>query len=214
MEVPDGADTKVCSQSCRDGVTVAEVSPSSMRTDWLVRRCREGDASAWSALVHRYSAYVHTVLVRVFGLHGDDAEEVFQAVWLRVYGRLDSLRDDSALRPWIRQVTLNLARDHLDRKRARRDEVLVDDVEPFDDREELMAELDAAMDVHDLLGELPERCTEILTRRFVGDEKYAAIGAALGMTTGQVSGAIHRCLGRLRELLERTEPGTSAVQGT
>lgn len=181
-----------------------------MTTERLVRRCRSGDAAAWNALVRRYSAYVHTVITRAFGLSGDDAEEVFQVVWLRVYSRLEGLRDDTALKPWIRQVTLNVTRDHLDRRRALRNEVLVDDVEPFDDR--VMAELDEALDMHELLADLPERCHEILRRRFVGDEKYAAIGAALGLTTGQVSGAIHRCLGRLRELL-RTNGAPGAVGG-
>ena len=186
---------------------------SAMKTDRLVRRCREGDATAWNALVRRYSAYVHTVITRVFGLSGDEAQEVFQTVWMRVYARLDTLRDDTALRPWIRQVTLNVTRDHLERKRALRNEVLVDDVEPFDDRESALTELDDALDVHDLLAELPDRCHEILQRRFVADEKYAAIGAALDMTTGQVSGAIHRCLGRLRELLRRTNRGPGTVEG-
>lgn len=184
-----------------------------MTTERLVRRCRQGDPAAWNALVRRYSAYVHTVIARVFGLPGDEAEEVFQAVWLRVYSRLDGLRDDTALRPWIRQVTLNVTRDHLDRRRGHDREVLVSDVAPFDDREEQLAELDAALDVHELLAELPDRCHEILTRRFAGDEKYAAIATSLGLTTGQVSGAIHRCLGKLRELLGRTNGDPGTVRG-
>ena len=181
-----------------------------MNTTWLVRRCQGGDQTAWNALVRRYSGYVHTVIVRVFGLPRGEAEEVFQQVWMRVYARLHTLEDDTALRPWIRQVTLNVSRDHL-AARGRRDELLVDEIEPYLGEQVVLTELDEALDVHELLAELPEPCSEILTRRFVADEKYSAIAAALQMTVGQVSGSIHRCLGRLRQLMERTGDSVSRV---
>ena len=71
----------------------------------LVRRCRAGDAEAWNELVERYSRYVYAIVVRGFRLSDEDAEDVFQDVFTRVYTRLDTLRDDSALRPWIAQLT-------------------------------------------------------------------------------------------------------------
>ena len=71
----------------------------------LVRGCRAGDAEAWNELVERYSRYVYAIAVRGFRLSDEDAEDVFQDVFTRIYTRLDSLRDDSALRPWIAQLT-------------------------------------------------------------------------------------------------------------
>src|SRR5688500_5911813 len=182
-----------------------------MNTERLVRRCQGGDQAAWNLLVRRYSGYVHAVLTRAFGLTREQADEVFQLVWMRVYARVHTLKDDAALRPWIRQVTLNVTRDHLAAARRRREEVLVDEVGPYLGDQAELAELDEALDVHELLDALPERCTEILARRFVNDEKYATIAAALGMTTGQVSGSIHRCLGRLRELVARTDGAAAGV---
>ncbi len=41
----------------------------------------------------------------VFRFREHDAEDVFQEVFVRVYDRLGSLRDDAALRPWIAQLT-------------------------------------------------------------------------------------------------------------
>ena len=68
----------------------------------LVRACRAGDADAWNELVERYSRYVYAIAVRGFRLSDEDAEDVFQDVFTRIYTRLDSLRDDSALRPGSR----------------------------------------------------------------------------------------------------------------
>ncbi len=153
--------------------------------------------------MRRYSAYVYAVIRRVFGLRDTEAEEVFQKVWLRVFSRLDQVRDEAAMRGWIRQITLNVARDHLDARRVRRHEVLVEAAAD----EATFPELDEALAVRQLLGALPEPCSEVLTRRFVVDEKYSTIADGLGLTVGQVSGLIHRCLGRLRFLMERTNEG-------
>src|SRR5919199_1035542 len=64
----------------------------------LVARCRAGDEAAWRDLVERFSRYVYAICVQAFRLSEHDAEDVFQDVFARVYERLDSLREDSAIR--------------------------------------------------------------------------------------------------------------------
>src|ERR671923_1283402 len=87
---------------------------SSTLTDaQLVQRCREGDPEAWNELVERFSRYVYAICVQGFRLREHDAEDVFQDVFTRVYDRLDSLRDDAAIRPWIAQLTRRLCLDRL-----------------------------------------------------------------------------------------------------
>ena len=79
----------------------------------LVARCRAGDQEAWALLVERYSRYVYAIAVQGFRLAAADAEDVFQDTFLRVYERLETLRNDEALRPWIAQVTRRLCLDRL-----------------------------------------------------------------------------------------------------
>ena len=89
-----------------DPVSDARSQPLSTASDAeLVSRCRAGDPDAWNELVERYSRYVYAIAVRGFRMSDEDAEDVFQDVFTRVYTRLDTLRDDSALRPWIAQLT-------------------------------------------------------------------------------------------------------------
>src|SRR5205823_8527068 len=93
----------------------------------LVARCRDGDQEAWAALVERFSRYVYAIATQGFRLREHDAEDVFQEVFARVYDRLDSLRDDAAVRPWIAQLTRRLC---LDRLAAERREQPVEEVVP------------------------------------------------------------------------------------
>src|SRR2546423_11931279 len=71
----------------------------------LVARCRAGDTAAWNELVERFSRYVYAICTQGFRLSSHDSEDVFQEVFARVYQRLDRLRSDDAIRPWIAQLT-------------------------------------------------------------------------------------------------------------
>src|SRR5207248_6209373 len=57
--------------------------------------------------------YVYAICMQAFRLSPNDAEDVFQEVFARIYERLDSLRSDDAVRPWIAQLTRRLCIDSL-----------------------------------------------------------------------------------------------------
>ena len=175
----------------------------------LVARCRQGDEEAWRALIERFSRYVYAIAIQAFRLSEQDAEDVFQEVFARVFERLDTLREDEAVRPWIAQLTRRLC---IDRLRSGGREIAADaDQLPETAADDVLAQLEEAFDVHEALAGLPEHCREILDRFFARDESYHTIGDALDLPAGTIASRISRCLARLRELLEgRTEPGQAS----
>ncbi len=163
----------------------------------LVARCRAGDDAAWRELVERFSRYVFAIATQVYRLAEHEAEDVFQEVFARTYERLDRLRDDGAIRPWIGQLTRNLCVDHL--RAAKRVEPTDQEPEGID---ETLARLDDALDVNAALRNISEDCREVLDRFFCRDESYLTIGEALAIPSGTIASRISRCLARLREHLE------------
>jgi RNA polymerase sigma factor (sigma-70 family) len=155
----------------------------------LVARCRGGDEQSWRELVDRYSRYVYAISVQAFRLPEPDADDVFQEVFARAYEHLDKLRDDSALRPWLAQLTRRLCIDTL--RSGSREQPAGEDLEP-----------DEALALHAAMRTLPEHCAEILDRFFSQDESYRTIGEALDLPSGTVASRISRCLTRLRGELE------------
>jgi RNA polymerase sigma-70 factor (ECF subfamily) len=164
----------------------------------LVARCRAGDEEAWRLLVERFSRYVYAIAVQAFRLREADAEDVFQEVFERVYTRLDQLRDDEAMRPWLAQLTRRVCLDRL-RRDARVEPVAEPHVEEAD---ETIARLDEAFTVHQMLATLPEHCREVLDRFFARDESYRVIGEKLDLPPGTIASRISRCLARLRDEAE------------
>ncbi len=168
----------------------------------LVARCRAGDQAAWAELVERFSRYVYAIAVQGFRLSEQDAEDVFQEVFARTYERLDRLRDDAAVRPWLAQLTRNLCVDRL-RDQAR--------VEPAEDIEieaaETISELDLALTVREALAQLGEPCSDLLDRFFCRDESYRTIGERLELPSGTIASRISRCLVKLRGQFEGRNDG-------
>jgi RNA polymerase sigma-70 factor (ECF subfamily) len=168
----------------------------------LAARCRLGDDEAWRMLVDRFSRYVYGIAVQGFRLQPHEAEDVFQEVFARAYERLDSLRDDEALRPWLAQLTRRLCIDSL-RGHSREQLTDVDDELAAEER---ISDLDDALAVHQALAELPENCREILDRFFARDESYRTIGDALDLPAGTIASRISRCLVKLRDTFEGRKP--------
>ena len=169
-----------------------------VRTDAeLVAACRAGDESGWNELVERYSRYVFAIATQAFRLSHHEAEEAFQEVFARVYERLDTLRDDSALRPWIGQLTRRCC---IDRLRLSGREQLGDELEAA--AEDELERLDEALAIRQSLAKLSGDCQEILDRFFARDESYRTIGDALALPSGTIASRISRCLSRLREQVE------------
>jgi RNA polymerase sigma factor (sigma-70 family) len=166
----------------------------------LVQRCRAGDDEAWRELVDRFSRYVYAIAVQGFRLPQQDAEDVYQEVFARVYERLGSLRDDEAVRPWIAQLTRRLCIDRL-RVGSRESEADLDEL-PELPAEDALSAIEEAFDVHEAMAELPESCQTILDRFFARDESYRTIGDELGLPAGTIASRISRCLDKLRDAFE------------
>jgi RNA polymerase sigma-70 factor (ECF subfamily) len=191
-------------EAARNAREAAPRSPAALSAELsdarLVALCRGGDEEAWSTLVERFSRYVYAIAVQAFRLPQHDAEDVFQDVFARVFERLDTLREDEAVRPWIAQLTRRLC---IDRLRAGSREVVADTEElPDGPDEDVLAQIEEAFDVHDALAGLPEHCREILDRFFARDESYRAIGEALELPAGTIASRISRCLDKLRDAFQ------------
>ncbi len=115
----------------------------------LVRRALRGDAPAVEALVDRFQGEVFGLCVRMLR-HRQDAEDVTQEVFLRVFRSLKRWDSSRPLKPWIMGITVNRCRTWLT-QRSRRPELVdyLSDTAPSKTAEEpgeLIREIQAAVD--------------------------------------------------------------------
>jgi len=84
----------------------------------LIERCRRGDQLAWEALVRRYQGRVYG-LAMSYMRNAEEARDAAQEIFVRVYAKLDSFRDQETFLPWLLRLGRNVCIDLLRRAKAR-----------------------------------------------------------------------------------------------
>jgi RNA polymerase sigma-70 factor (ECF subfamily) len=194
-----------------------EVSP--LETDWshVVRRCMDGDSSAWAELVRTHHRRVYGLCYRFSG-NAADAEDLTQEVFLKVYSnlsRFDVVR--GSLQVWITTMTRNLLVDNFRRNRNQRstgslDEgwESVEELKPIDrltasgpSPHESAAQKELAKMVQNALARVSVDLREAVILRDLQDMDYKEIAQVLGIPEGTVKSRISRGRAELARLLER-----------
>jgi RNA polymerase sigma-70 factor (ECF subfamily) len=167
---------------------------------FLVRRCLKGDATAMQRLVEQFQADVFGLSVRLLQ-HRQDAEDVVQEVFLRVFRSLRRWDSRRPLRPWIMGIAVNRCRTWL-AQRARRPEL----VEYLHETASDAASDDGsemAREIHAAVKELRLEYRSVFTMFHDRGLPYDEIAQALGKPIGTVKTWLHRArlevLDRLRK---------------
>ena len=165
----------------------------------LIAACRRGEARAMEMLYHQYKRRVFGMAHRIVG--SNDAEEVAQEVFVRVYRGLAAFRGDSALSTWIYRLTVNAALSYLAR-RGRRQEIPGDDslsevaAPPVAERDPgLAARIETA------LAQLPAGYRAILVLHDVEGLSHEECAEILECRVGTCKSQLHKARARMREIL-------------
>jgi RNA polymerase sigma-70 factor, ECF subfamily len=99
-------------------------------TDAIIERCLSGDQAAWESIVRLYRRKVFNVAYKFVGRH-DQAEDLTQDVFLKLYKSLDTFDRRANFQTWLISVSRNLCIDHYRAVRKER-ETINRDVDPAD----------------------------------------------------------------------------------
>ncbi|MEX1157505.1 MAG: sigma-70 family RNA polymerase sigma factor [Thermomicrobiales bacterium] len=160
----------------------------------LLQGVRHGDERAFEALFARHYAGVFGVVIRIVGTH-EEAEEVIQDTFLKLYHRPLADDDDTNVRGWLYRVATNAAFNSV-RSRRRRLGWLQRlagraDHHADDDPLDLVARQDEATIVRAHLARLPERQRAVLVLRSSG-MSYAEVAGIVGVSTNSVGTLLAR----------------------
>ena len=77
----------------------------------LIAQSRAGDITAFERLFNKYQKRVYNLIYRMVG-NEQDAADLTQEVFVRVYNSLHNLKSEVAFLAWVRTVATNICRDH------------------------------------------------------------------------------------------------------
>jgi RNA polymerase sigma-70 factor (ECF subfamily) len=180
----------------------------------LIRAAQRGDSRAFEQLVR---AYDHNVLRMAFNLlHSqEDARDVYQEVFLRVYRNLPTFRFDCAFSTWLYRIVANLCLDQIRKRKVRKEtSPAVETASGEMDRLQLVPERRADVDpqrqlmsaeviqrVNEVLKEITPRERIVFEMRHFQGMRLRAIGEALGITEEAAKNCLFRATQKMRAAL-------------
>src|SRR5438876_1632473 len=174
----------------------------------LVQRCAEGEEAACAELVAEHQRMVIQLAMNLLG-DRDEALDLSQEVFLRVFRTIHRFRGQSTLRTWIYRIAVNQARNRhrFWRRRHRADQVSLDQhladhgdlrstAESTPDR--LLAQKELAERLQQALDHLPFDQRTAIVLREVDGLSYEEIAYSLGVAVGTVKSRLTRARQALR----------------
>jgi RNA polymerase sigma-70 factor (ECF subfamily) len=199
-------------------------SAHTQATDELIERCLNGDPAAWETVVHRYWRKVFNIAYKFVGRH-DQAEDLAQDVFLKLYKSLDTFDRRANFQTWLISVSRNLCIDHYRSVRKER-ETINRDIDPSvltPVSTDLAADVrierrDRAAMLREALDKLAPTLRTAVMLRDIQELSYQEIAGRLRLPEGTVKSRINRgrteLARQVRKLREQQDARpTSGVSG-
>jgi RNA polymerase sigma-70 factor (ECF subfamily) len=180
----------------------------------LIRAAQQGDQYAFEQLVQAYDQNVLRLALNLLR-SPEDASDVYQEAFLRVYRNLHTFRFDCSFHTWLYRIVTNLCLDHLRKRKVRKEESPV--VETSDgpvDRMEIVPEDRAEGNpqrkllseqlgnrIQMVLQELTPRERMVFEMRHYQGMRLRAIGEVLGTTEEAAKNCLFRATQKMRAAL-------------
>ncbi len=186
-----------------------EVEPEAVSGETqLIRRCLEGDPSAFDSLVSSHYRGVYNMVYQMMG-NPEDASDLTQETFVRAYTRLETFDLGRPFAAWVRRIATNLCIDTL---RKRRNPVLSldqqaeagfepTDTNPANSPAEQLEATEEAVRVMAAVQQLPEKQRAVVVLRHVEGMTLEEIARCLRMPLGTVKVNLFRARQTVRALV-------------
>lgn len=178
----------------------------------LVRRAKRGDISAFEDLISGYEKKVYNTAYRFFN-NAEDAMDVSQEIFIKVFTSLRRFREDSSFSTWLYRIAVNTCIDFLRKKREDvlpiKEEIVMDDKTKLGFQTELPEEFVEKQEVKQAImkaiSTLPEEQRICIILRDVQGFSYTEISDILSCSLGTVKSRLFRGRRALKENLKDPE---------
>jgi RNA polymerase sigma-70 factor (ECF subfamily) len=188
--------------------------------DALIERCLSGDQAAWETIVRLHRRKVFNIAYKFVGRH-DQAEDLTQDVFLKLYKSLDTFDRRANFQTWLISVSRNLCIDHYRSVRKER-EILNRDVDPSDltpaaperNAQALLEQRDRVQLLRQALGRLQPTLRTAVLLRDIQELSYHEIAERLALPEGTVKSRINRGRTELARQFQRLREQQDAIPKT
>lgn len=173
----------------------------------LITQILDGDHHAYGQLVNRYKDLVFTLALRMLK-HREEAEEVAQDAFVKVYKSLDKFKGDSKFSTWIYKVTYNTCLDNIKKNKKYINNVTIDDftfnkLETIDNALEGMIKAEKSEVIKQSINKLPTEDSYILTLYYFEELSLEEMTKIIAASSNTIKVKLFRARKKLAVILEK-----------
>ena len=180
----------------------------------VIRAVQRGDQDAFEQLVRAYDQSVLRLAMNLLR-SPEDARDVYQEAFLRVYRNIHTFRFDCSFHTWLYRIVTNICLDHLRKRKVRREESAVvetadgpvDRMDSFEQEgphanpERRMWNSQLGNRIETALGDLTPRERTVFELRHYQGLRLRTIGEMLGTSEEAAKNCLFRATQKMRVVL-------------
>ncbi|MFK7755366.1 MAG: RNA polymerase sigma factor [Flavobacteriales bacterium] len=173
-----------------------------MQQDSTSHTLAPSKTALFTSLVDQLSERVYWVVRKMVLVH-EDANDVTQEVFLKVWRNLDKFKGESTHSTWVHRIAVNESLNFLDKKKRR--------LSTSSFNEHLFSELKAdvyfdgdeqVLKLHKALLTLPEKQRLVFNLKYFEDKKYSEIAEITQTSEGALKASYHLAVKKIKAILE------------
>lgn len=163
-----------------------------------------GRNEAFALLIKKYQEKIYWHCRRMVIDH-DDADDLVQEVFIKVWKNLDGFRQDSQLYSWIYRIASNECLQFLQKKKKRNHSSIDELSDQVSNNLAAADELNGEqiqLKLHRAIASLPEKQKLVFHMKYFDEMKYEEISAVLGTSVGALKASFHLAVKKIEDYLE------------
>jgi RNA polymerase sigma-70 factor (ECF subfamily) len=171
----------------------------------FIRQFKNGDVKGYNEIVRKYQKQVYWV-IRKMVLDHDEADDITQEVFIKVYSALGDFREESNLFTWLYRIATNYSINHLKKVKTRNTvsvEIVTEQIESKDKRtDEMLDDETRTKILEQAIETLPPQQRAVFNMRYYDELQYDKIAEILGKSAGGIKANYFHAVKKIGEYVK------------
>lgn len=184
---------------------------STINDQHYIDKILQGETNAFAVLVNRYKDMIFTLALKMVK-NREEAEEVAQDTFIKIYSSLSKFKGDSKFSTWIYKIAYNTCLDRLKKSKKEDSNISIDEfsahlIKTMDNALSALEEKERKQTIQKCLNLLPSDENFLLTLFYFDDQNLEEIGKIMNISANNAKVKLFRSRQKLAVILrQQLEP--------
>ena len=180
---------------------------STLNDQHYIDKVLQGETNAFAMLVNRYKDMIYTLALKMIK-NREEAEEVAQDTFIKIFNSLSKFKGDSKFSTWIYKIGYNTCLDRLKKNKKEEQNISIDEfsshlIKTMDNALSALEDKERKQTIQNCLNLLPSEENFLLTLFYFEDQNLEEIGKIMSINANNVKVKLFRSRQKLAVILKK-----------